>query len=82
MSARVFLIRHGETDWSLGNKHCSFTDIPLSKQGESQTTYTKDWDVGEGRLIDPKNITRMYDPIYYHTSIGLMLESWVVRLVN
>lgn len=59
MSARVFLIRHGETDWSLGGKHSSKTDILLSKDGVKQVEHTRDIFVGEGRVIDPKNICRM-----------------------
>lgn len=31
---RLYLIRHGETDWSLASKHTSRTDIALNTQGE------------------------------------------------
>lgn len=62
MSARVILIRHGETDWSLGGKHTSMTDITLSKSGEKQIEETRDFFVGEGKLIDPRNVSRMYVP--------------------
>ncbi|MBW1716400.1 MAG: histidine phosphatase family protein [Deltaproteobacteria bacterium] len=36
MSTTVFLIRHGETEWSDQKRYCGFTDIELNEKGRWQ----------------------------------------------
>ena len=44
MSGRVFLLRHGETEWSRSGKHTGRTDVPLTQRGRELAT-------AAGRLI-------------------------------
>lgn len=57
---RVFLIRHGETEWSKSGQYTGKTDIPLTETGEEQVTSTSKIVYGPGKLIDPAKVAKVW----------------------
>ncbi|KAM7205682.1 Histidine phosphatase superfamily [Rhypophila sp. PSN 637] len=57
---RVFIVRHGETEWSLNGRHTGSTDIPLTANGEKRVKATGKALIGPDRLIVPKQLVHVY----------------------
>jgi len=57
---RIFIIRHGETEWSKSGQYTGKTDIPLTEHGEKQVKASADLMYGSGKLIDPGNVAKVY----------------------
>ncbi|KAI6007191.1 histidine phosphatase superfamily [Pisolithus albus] len=72
---RLFLVRHGETEWSR-NGSTGRTDICLTARGEEQVRAQATVLVGDERPIDPKNIcTAIISPrIRAHKTFHLLFE--------
>ncbi|KAF9883833.1 hypothetical protein FE257_002770 [Aspergillus nanangensis] len=57
---RVFLYRHGQTEWSQSGRYTGVTELELTTNGVQQVLASGKILVGAGKLMDPKNIARVF----------------------
>lgn len=60
MSSKVYIFRHGETEWSKNGRHTGKTDLPLTQAGEKRIRNSADRIVGEDSLVVPSQITQIF----------------------
>lgn len=56
---RVFIARHGETEWTISGQCTGNAEILLTPNGEAQSRGTGQMLVGPGKLIDPCKLARV-----------------------
>ncbi|KAK4211759.1 histidine phosphatase superfamily [Rhypophila decipiens] len=57
---RVFIVRHGETEWAKIGKHTGKSDIELTPLGIRQVASTASQLVGPGKLLDPTKLIKIF----------------------
>ncbi|TLD35987.1 sedoheptulose 1-7-bisphosphatase-like [Venturia nashicola] len=57
---RVFLMRHGQTEWSQSGQYTGKTEIPLTEKGQEQVLATTQIVYGPGKLIDPAHLAKIF----------------------
>ncbi|KAG2417101.1 hypothetical protein HFD88_008319 [Aspergillus terreus] len=57
---RVFLYRHGETEWSQSGRYTGVSELELTEHGTKQVLASGKILVGAGRLIDPEKLAHVY----------------------
>ena len=58
---RIFLARHGQTEWTIDGRWTGSTaDIPLTQFGETQISSSAGQLVGPGKLIDPEDLAAIF----------------------
>jgi broad specificity phosphatase PhoE len=64
MTARIFLVRHGETEWSAAGRHTGRTDVPLLEAGRrgaallGERLHRAPWDGLPGALVRTSPLSR------------------------
>lgn len=57
---RIFLLRHGETEWSKTGQFTGKTEVNLTEHGKAQVIATGNMVYGTGKLIDPAKVAKVF----------------------
>ncbi|KAI9688015.1 MAG: hypothetical protein M1820_010322 [Bogoriella megaspora] len=57
---RVFLARHGETEWTLNGRYTGITELELTSRGEKQVLGSGRVLAGPDKLIDPSQLAHIF----------------------
>ncbi|TAQ84470.1 hypothetical protein B7494_g7215 [Chlorociboria aeruginascens] len=60
LTPRVFLFRHGETDWAKLGRSTGTTEIELKRTGAAQVSSAAAILVGPGKLLDPRRFEHIF----------------------
>ena len=63
---KLVLLRHGESQWNLDNRFTGWTDVDLTKKGETEAYKA-------GRLIKDNNIFLIQ---FIHLCLNEQIEQW------
>ena len=82
MGVELWLVRHGETEWSLSGQHTSTTDIPLTEHGLKRAEELRDYLAGRkfaAVFVSPRQRARETCEIAGYGDVGVVdddLQEW------
>jgi broad specificity phosphatase PhoE len=82
MGLELWLVRHGETEWSASGKHTSTTDIPLTERGRERAAALREYLAGkkfDAVLVSPMARARETCAIAGYGSVAVVdedLKEW------
>ena len=78
----LWLVRHGETEWSLDGRHTSWTDIPLTEHGRQRALELRDYLTGKkfsAVFVSPRQRARATCEIAGYGDVAVIddnLQEW------